>query len=337
VDFSFDDDYNNFGSRYKIIPNIYEGECKSKLNILLDSLDEYQRDIVLDKSINSPLKVMASAGSGKTQCLLAKALKMYLIDRVDPTSIVLITFTNKAANEIKERYLNFFRNIMSEGEVLNIPIPHISTIHSFSCSMLYKMFGIRRTILSESHIMSLLKSVILEVFGVKKIEKSYVRKINEIISAIHSNNELHYFFLPIFNRFGGFEGSLDLCNMSEDEKELFDLIDNFSYNSIEHKLGGEYLKREEIIKRYAKLGGISSNQLTKILESFLIKKYLSNTIDFSDMQYLTFIILNQHSNLLQDIWKQYKYFVIDESQDMNVLEFSLVVTCDQDSYTRFLR
>jgi DNA helicase II / ATP-dependent DNA helicase PcrA len=76
----------------------------------------------------SPLYVNASAGAGKTRCLVAKV--KYLIDNgVDPKSIVSITFTNKAANEMRSR-------LQSSCDVSKM---QISTIHSM-CVRIIRSF-----------------------------------------------------------------------------------------------------------------------------------------------------------------------------------------------------
>lgn len=304
-------------------------------------LDEYQTDIVFNKANDLPLKITANAGSGKTQCLLAKALKMVIQDKIYPGSIVLITFTNKAANEIRERYIKFFKNFLTEAEMMDVSLPHMSTIHSFACSILYKMFGIRRTILTEYHALKLLKSIILEVLKVKKVDAKFVKNIYEVIGEIYSNNELHYFCLPCFNLNGTLREVLKTENILKEEFNYLQQWDFFSNTGISKWLAGEGVEispelREKVVINYTTKTQLTVNNFVEILKLFVEKKYISNTMDFSDMRMIPFLILNQYPQLKRDIWKEYKYFIIDEAQDMNTLDFSLAVTCDQDSYERFL-
>ena len=82
-------------------------------------LDEYQQEIV---NSNEPrIIVEAGAGSGKTYTLTER-VKRLLLDGVEPSNMVIITFTRMAAEELKERLV----------DVPGIGDCFVGTIHSFA-------------------------------------------------------------------------------------------------------------------------------------------------------------------------------------------------------------
>ncbi len=82
--------------------------------------------------INGPSIVLAGAGSGKTRVLVHKVLNLIENHNVDPRTIVMITFTNKAAREMKDRIAFITENKTTLG--------YIGTFHSF-CAMILRRDG----------------------------------------------------------------------------------------------------------------------------------------------------------------------------------------------------
>src|ERR1700761_2681308 len=94
----------------------------------LDGLNAQQREAVLHK--NGPLLILAGAGSGKTRVITHRMLHL-MKDGVRPGSILAITFTNKAAKEMRERVMHLIKN----DATLNLPVsfqerPFVSTFHA---------------------------------------------------------------------------------------------------------------------------------------------------------------------------------------------------------------
>lgn len=89
---------------------------------LLSSLNKSQQDAA--QHIDGPLLILAGAGSGKTKTITTRLAFLISIG-IDPKSILTLTFTNKAANEMRERAYSLLNS-----EELNTP-PLLCTFHKF--------------------------------------------------------------------------------------------------------------------------------------------------------------------------------------------------------------
>jgi len=142
-----------------------------------ENLNEKQLEAVSHK--NGPLLIAAGAGSGKTKTLTSRIIKL-LESGVPPNKILSITFTNKAAGEMKKR-------VISHG--LPIDGMFLSTFHSFGANILRKESGyFKRSpqflIFDDSDALSLLRKIIKQ-FNLDK-EKAKPALFKYQISRIKS-------------------------------------------------------------------------------------------------------------------------------------------------------
>ena len=93
---------------------------------------EQQRAI--DSRVDENVLISAGAGSGKTKTLSSKVYKVCAEDGIKPSELLVLTFTNKAAFEMKERIVDQFRTNEKEGGTMKDEIlsGHIQTFDSFS-------------------------------------------------------------------------------------------------------------------------------------------------------------------------------------------------------------
>jgi len=124
----------------------------------LDRLNPEQRKAVMHKE--GPLLILAGAGSGKTRVITARVA--YLISKgVEAGSVLAVTFTNKAAREMRERV----RSMLKKRNGSN---PFISTFHSLCLNILrqeIEHLGYRRdfSIYDTSDQISLLRNILSDI------------------------------------------------------------------------------------------------------------------------------------------------------------------------------
>lgn len=151
---------------------------------LLNGLNKEQQMAV--KTTEGPLLIMAGAGSGKTRVLTHRIAYLMVEKSVNPYNILAITFTNKAAREMKERIEKLLGGAAEEV--------WISTFHSMCVRILRRdidRIGINRnfTILDSTDQLSVIKGIVkdLNIDSKKFDPRGILGKIssakNELISA----------------------------------------------------------------------------------------------------------------------------------------------------------
>lgn len=246
-----------------------------------------------------PNFVKAGAGTGKTEVVVQKILKLLELKEATLDQFAIITFTNKATDEMKKRlidrlYMAYLRDSENKDLRRQIEISNIldiSTIHSF-CEKIIRKFGMNCNI-SNNFVISSFKFEIDEI--VAQILNEYANnpifkdiqlyKIKDYIKRFYNENEGRGIIIP--------DDALDKLKIKiKDEywdefKKAFLEIYLKCYKQIEE------LKRERNV--------LTQNDLIKISARLLQDKYVAKSIS-----------------------SKYKYLFIDEFQDTSIDQFNLV-------------
>ena len=187
---------------------------ESDIMNLVDSLNDRQKEAVVNT--DGPMLILAGAGSGKTKVLTTKVAYLIEEKNIDPNNILAITFTNKAAKEMKERIFKLEGNSAFYIQ--------ISTFHSFGLKILKEnceLLGYEKnfTILDSDDSLSIIKKIMKELnidankYNPKAIKNVISNNKNEIIDpekySLYVNTDFDEIALEVYRKY---EKSLKINN-----------------------------------------------------------------------------------------------------------------------------
>lgn len=138
----------------------------------LEGLNERQKEAVI--TTEGPVLVIAGAGSGKTKVLTTRIAYLIENKKVNSENILAITFTNKAAKEMKDRVSNILKR--------DVRRMHISTFHSFGVEILREygyLVNIDKnfTILDSDDSLKVIKIIIDDMNLNKTLSPKHVKEV----------------------------------------------------------------------------------------------------------------------------------------------------------------
>ncbi|MBU92972.1 MAG: hypothetical protein CL723_00070 [Chloroflexi bacterium] len=232
-------------------------------NTLTQNLNENQLDAVMHK--DGPALIIAGPGSGKTRVITSRIAWLINYEKIPIQEIAALTFTNKAANEMKNRIFH----------MLDIPpikfLPNIGTFHSF-CAYLIR----------ENH-------------DILHLDKNF---------AIYDS----------YDQTAVIKRTLDELNL--DTKIYKPRIVLSVISNAKSKIQNPENYQKNISTAYAK----NIYEIYKIYQQKLIQ---SNALDFDDLLMKTFEMLNSNPEISNLYQEKYKYLLIDEFQDTNLIQYSI--------------
>lgn len=153
-----------------------EAIIKKDVDSHLKGLNDAQKEAVL--KLDGPLLILAGAGAGKTKTITHRILNL-IKNGINPSNILAITFTNKAAKEMRERV----EKLLTEDRDVNLPIsiyerPFLSTFHALGVHIIrenHTLLGLPRhfAIYDRSESLSSIKNAVKDAgYDPKQFEPS---------------------------------------------------------------------------------------------------------------------------------------------------------------------
>jgi len=245
---------------------------KDKGGNMIENLNDRQQEAVV--TIDIPLLVIAGAGSGKTRVLTTKIA--YLIQEIGvaPSNILAITFTNKAAKEMKERVVNLLGPMAYQIQ--------ISTFHSFGLQIVrenYELLGYKKefTILDSDDSLLIIKKILKDMDLDTKIynPRAIRNRISSAKNEMMTPSDLEKFSYSDYDNkvievYREYQSKLEKNNSLDFDDLLLKPIELFNNNSdvlgkyqekYQYILIDEYQDTNEVQYKLTKLLGQKSKNI----------------------------------------------------------------------------
>jgi len=264
----------------------------------LSHLNVSQRQAV--EHFCGPLLVIAGAGSGKTRALTYRIANLVLTHRVDPESILAVTFTNKAAKEMKERIERLFADRQAHSE-FGKPLAELSNQQQMSIrSKVYK------TIIKDLWIGTFhaLCCRILR-FDIEKFQDEKGRKWNKNFSIFDESDAQSLVKDIIVNK------------LNLDDKKFEPRSVRYAISNAKNKgWSPRDLEQEQPNFRGRVIANVYSMYQDKLAEN--------NAVDFDDLIWLPVQLFRQNEQIRAYWHKRFRHILVDEYQDTNRTQYDLL-------------
>jgi len=237
------------------------------------------------KKIDGPMLILAGAGSGKTRAITYKIAHIVSCHNVESDRILAVTFTNKAAREMKDRIQKLLD--------ARLNFSWMGTFHSVCLKML-------KLCLSKESVVAAMSDSTGKWFdGNFSIydDDDQKRILKEIMKADNENVE------------------------ASDIKKVHSAISRFK-NTVLYKGGFATLQTPEVAKERADYP--DEELRAKYYGLYQKKLRESNAMDFDDLLFNTVLMLQRQPKLAEQLAQRFRYVVVDEYQDTNDVQYELL-------------
>lgn len=265
------------------------------------------------KAINileGSVMLLAGPGTGKTYTVIQRIEHM-LANGVKPSSILCLTFSDAAANEMRQRLIKKMGVIASNVDIY--------TYHSF-CNDIIKTFPSQFEMASGVRLIKDTEKIKLMRDCIDELELKYF---------IPTRGD-KYFFTKKF-----IEHIEKLKSKRLNKKEYLDFIETNPtmlprITELKLEIAEREARKEMRNKcRYDEIAKIENNiekakELWDVYALYVSKMLNNNLIDFSDMINFVLDEFEKDKEFLKEVSNKYKYFLVDEYQDTNDLQNSII-------------
>ncbi|XHU96306.1 MAG: DNA helicase PcrA [cyanobacterium endosymbiont of Rhopalodia gibba] len=277
-------------------------------NDFLTQLNTSQRLAV--EHFCGPLLVAAGAGSGKTRALSYRIAHLISHHHVEPDSILAVTFTNKAAREMKERIEKLFAQqmaIKNYGQRFDLLSKYeqkklISRVYKTTTKKLW---------IGTFH--SLCAKILR--FDINKYQDERGRQWQQNFS-IFDESDVQSLIKNIVTR------QLNLDDKKFDPRSVRYQISNLKNLGLSPN---KYLKQDSSYK---------NRVIAEVYNEYQLQLATNNALDFDDLILVPVRLFQQNESILGYWHNQFRHILVDEYQDTNQIQYELISLLTTNGETR---
>ncbi len=247
-----------------------------------------------------PLLVVAGAGSGKTRTLTYRIANLILHEDVDPYHILAVTFTNKAAKEMKDRIQILFAQEISLEE-RGVMLSQLSELEQNELrSQVYRKYT-KNLWIGTFH--SLCGRILR--FDIDKYTDSQGRKWSKNFS-IFDESDVQSLVKEIVVK-----------QLNLDEKKFEPKSVRYAISNAKNK----GLTPQELLFSDP---SFRNRQIAEIYEIYQSKLSENNALDFDDLIFVPVQLFKQSPEILTSWHRRFEHILVDEYQDTNRTQYDLI-------------
>ena len=241
------------------------------MNPILDGLNAAQKEAV--ETLDGPLLILAGAGSGKTKTLTHRIANL-IAHGVKPSNILAVTFTNKAAKEMRDRLFRILTpGVEKDAEAPRSFMPYMGTFHGICVKILRQ----------EADAAGLDKNFVIYDMD------DQISLIRRVMKNLNLND-----------------------NKALKPKSIQGII------STEKNMGNDPSDYE------AKALYPNQRDIAKVFKKYEEEKNKAEALDFDYLLIKTLELFSKHPEVRKKWQDRFKYILIDEYQDTNMVQYHLV-------------
>lgn len=274
------------------------------------SLNSQQRRAV--DAVEGPVMVIAGPGTGKTQILTLRIANILEKTQANPENILALTFTENAALEMKERLSSLIG-----PDAFRV---QINTFHGFCNELIQKHFEMFH------HLASYLPvSALEEIQIIQEIVES------ETLTYLRPQGDPTYYYHPIRSAISSLKkegvSPMQFIKAVDTWKSDFEKRDDLIHTKGKYqgKMKGFAIDEMKHIEKNKEFGRVFDLYQKKLQEKKLY--------DFNDMIIEVIRAFKRDSEFIAQIREQYQYILVDEHQDTNNAQNTIIeYICGQDDF-----